>query len=240
MVFTGECYDRLWGRQRRQRSHLGIAGQLVRDLLPDDQQRVRERVAALRRVRIAGGRAATDGRKATFDATSDTAIYMYAGGEGTTVHNVNFLHGSNWSIYNATGYNVAATNDYWGHADGPAISSTPTYGEVAYDPWRTEPVDFDTIVDPEITGLPGTAAVPFNSYLYDADGRAAATGTGLTWSKILGPADFTIDPVTGQIDWVPADTGDYVVGIAVAPRAAAPIRSGRCMLIRSWTRHPRK
>ena len=67
-----------------------------------------------------------------------------------------------------------------------------------------------------ITSTASSAAVALSPYQYDASSRATATGTGtLVWSKILGPSDFSIDPSTGNIAWLPVSPGDYTVGIAV-------------------------
>ena len=65
---------------------------------------------------------------------------------------------------------------------------------------------------PHITSIPRTSTVLGQAYLYDADGRAEATGTApLTWSLVSAPAGCAIGATTGQVTWTPSATGSFTV-----------------------------
>ncbi|MHC4662214.1 MAG: putative Ig domain-containing protein, partial [Planctomycetota bacterium] len=70
---------------------------------------------------------------------------------------------------------------------------------------------------PQITStatLSGQVGAP---YSYDSDNTAVATGTPpLTWSKLAGPAEFSIEASTGLITWTPTASGDISITIEVA------------------------
>ncbi|HEX6886176.1 MAG TPA: Ig domain-containing protein [Planctomycetota bacterium] len=69
---------------------------------------------------------------------------------------------------------------------------------------------------PEITSVAGTSAFLGSPYLYDADGRAEASGDApLVWSLAGAPAGFTIQPGTGLVSWTPAALGSFPVTLRV-------------------------
>lgn len=69
---------------------------------------------------------------------------------------------------------------------------------------------------PEITSTPATSAQLGTPYLYDADGRAAASGDApLVWSLAGGPAGFTVQSGTGLVSWIPAAVGSFPVALRV-------------------------
>ncbi|MBZ0252937.1 MAG: PKD domain-containing protein, partial [Candidatus Methylomirabilis sp.] len=75
-------------------------------------------------------------------------------------------------------------------------------------------------------------------YLYDVDGKAAAVGDApISWSKVSGPAEFSIDSASGLVQWTPIVPGvqaitiratndvgydDQSLSVAVAPAPVAP------------------
>ncbi len=65
-------------------------------------------------------------------------------------------------------------------------------------------------VPPTITTIPplsGKVGVPF---VYDAD---ALGTTPLTWSKVIGPAEFSINPASGIVTWTPVATGNVTISL---------------------------
>jgi hypothetical protein len=79
---------------------------------------------------------------------------------------------------------------------------------------------------PRITSLPSTAATLAQPYLYDADGRAEASGsTPITWSVVGAPSGFTISAQTGQVSWTPSVTGSFSVTIRASNALGAESQS---------------
>ncbi|MFZ9888293.1 MAG: PKD domain-containing protein [Myxococcota bacterium] len=51
-------------------------------------------------------------------------------------------------------------------------------------------------------------------YAYDADGRVSATGFApIRFVLLEGPVGFDIDPETGRVDWLPSQSGSFVVSL---------------------------
>ncbi|MBI3182149.1 MAG: PKD domain-containing protein [Myxococcales bacterium] len=67
---------------------------------------------------------------------------------------------------------------------------------------------------PAITSTPSTTGQEGRAYAYNAQNRATATGAGpMTWSALLAPNGFAIDPTQGTIQWTPQTWG--AVGICL-------------------------
>lgn len=157
-------------------------------------------------------------RRSEFQHFSDPAIHLQAGGEGSTVHQTNFLPDNNayYGIQNSnTAYTLPAENNYWNDTDdtGPSgVGGGNGCGVsdfVSYTPWRATPADISW-VGPSITSMPGNFAVQALPYQYDSDNRPDTTDS-VTWTKVQGPDEFSIHPTTGEIIWVPDVAGDYVL-----------------------------
>ncbi|HVE82564.1 MAG TPA: putative Ig domain-containing protein, partial [Myxococcales bacterium] len=74
-----------------------------------------------------------------------------------------------------------------------------------------------TLAAPAITSSPNLTTQLNEPYRYDADGRAAATGTTpLDWRLAAAPAGMEIDNLTGEIFWFADATGDFPVDLAAA------------------------
>lgn len=67
---------------------------------------------------------------------------------------------------------------------------------------------------PTITSTGATSGTEGVAYSYDADDTATATGTAtITWSKITGPAEFSINSSSGLVSWTPASSGTIPITI---------------------------
>ncbi len=125
-----------------------------------------------------------------------------------------------WSLLTApNGANASST----GVVSWAAVSGAPqSFSLQATNGSTTDVQTFTvTVTDaPTITSMPTTTATLGTAYLYDADGRAEAQGTGpLTWSLLAGPAGVTVDPVTGAVLWAPNALGSFAVCLRVSNSA---------------------
>ncbi len=65
-----------------------------------------------------------------------------------------------------------------------------------------------------VTSTPLLVAVATLPYHYDADDSAEATGVGaITWSKITGPSEFSVDENSGLVTWTPSTDGETDITI---------------------------
>ncbi|RKZ66761.1 MAG: hypothetical protein DRQ44_06420 [Gammaproteobacteria bacterium] len=91
----------------------------------------------------------------------------------------------------------------------------------------TDPVNSSVTVDvensaPSITSTPITEATVGVLYSYDVEATDPNAADELTFSLITAPADMTIDPSTGLIDWTPAagDVGENATEVMVEDQDA--------------------
>ncbi|MBZ0253477.1 MAG: Ig domain-containing protein, partial [Candidatus Methylomirabilis sp.] len=69
-------------------------------------------------------------------------------------------------------------------------------------------------VKPAITSSANPTAVVGIPYTYDADGKASASGDPpITWSKVAGPAAFSIHATNGAVSWTPSVKGSVPVTV---------------------------
>ena len=68
---------------------------------------------------------------------------------------------------------------------------------------------------PEINSTPVTTANLAQPYAYDVD-ASDPDGNPLIYSILASPAGMTIDAVTGQIEWIPEETGEFSATVQVA------------------------
>lgn len=110
---------------------------------------------------------------------------------------------------------AGATVSTSGQVTWPAVSGAPqTFSLQATNAAGTDVQNFtvSVIEMPVITSTPNSLATLGVPYLYDADGKAEATGTGpLTWSVVAGPAGLSIEAGSGALTWSPSALGSYPV-----------------------------
>ncbi len=70
--------------------------------------------------------------------------------------------------------------------------------------------------DPAINTVPDVEALPGRAYQYDVEANDP-DGDALTYSLLTGPSGLTVDPVTGNINWIPgtADLGTHTIAVEV-------------------------
>ncbi|MFQ6031375.1 MAG: putative Ig domain-containing protein [Candidatus Zixiibacteriota bacterium] len=78
---------------------------------------------------------------------------------------------------------------------------------------------------PIIISTPVTAVFVGNRYIYDVDAIVEAHSPAPTYTLITHPADMTIDPISGSIEWVPENLGDFDVSVKAFNLAGADIQS---------------
>jgi hypothetical protein len=114
---------------------------------------------------------------------------------------------------------VLATGNWWGDPTGPSTvgpgKGVKVSANVLYEPWATAPVAPAGSGKVRIVSVPNPHAVAGLPYRYDADNRALASGGGtIRWEKLFGPPSFAISRDTGEVSWVPTDTGRFAIGIS--------------------------
>ena len=160
-----------------------------------------------------------------------TAAVAVSGTPTVQVRLCNFIDTEkDYGINNQSPNQVLATGNWWGDPSGPSTVG-PGLGvkvstNVNYSAWLSSSVSISAGVGPTITSTPSTHANYDTAYLYDADGHAAATGNGtITWSKLYGPAGFTVNPATGEITWHPLGLGTFNMAIMASDSTGSSIQS---------------
>ncbi len=148
------------------------------------------------------------------------ALYV-ADSAYATIGGCNFIDPEkDFGVLNASTHSVTATGNWWGDASGPSTvgpgSGVKVSTNVIYSPWATAALPVPVPTGPfRITSWPNLSGMVGLPYRYDDDGRPTAVGGGpVTWSRLFGPSLLAVDPATGSIDWTPANTGSFLIGLA--------------------------
>jgi hypothetical protein len=78
---------------------------------------------------------------------------------------------------------------------------------------------------PMIISTPRTGVFVGNLYIYDVDAIVKAGSPAATYMLITYPADMTIDPISGLIEWVPESVGDFDVSVKAVNLTGAVIQN---------------
>lgn len=89
-----------------------------------------------------------------------TASVPDASGISVNYNNIVNDTPNKWGVYNgATGTVLDATHNWWGDVDGPGVGgATKVSGDVAYDPWLTEPIPEPLTMLGVFAGIAGIGA----------------------------------------------------------------------------------
>ena len=149
----------------------------------------------------------------------DTAagVLAYGGGNVTTISN-STLTNNQLNIQTTAGSpDINATDNYWGSASGPDLSTLDSTSTVSYSPWYTDAAMTNLMFTTVASTTASTTSTTVGSSDVDESATSTSEGTGTTTVSI--PAGTTI---TGNSSWdgtIQALTVVPVTTVTVTPAA---------------------